>query len=121
MTLITSEYPNSWYRASAELLPERGQPSRRRFGRCLRHGAGYTGLSAALHLAKAGKQVAILEASRVGWGRRGATVVMSALGSAPTNSHSRNGTAKIGLESLGDRPGCGRLSRIVSKGTRHRM
>ena len=34
-------------------------------------GAGYTGLSAALHLAKAGKQVVILEAARVGWGASG--------------------------------------------------
>lgn len=34
-------------------------------------GAGYTGLSAALHLAQAGAQVTVLEAERPGWGASG--------------------------------------------------
>jgi gamma-glutamylputrescine oxidase len=34
-------------------------------------GGGYTGLSAALHLAEAGVDVALLEAERVGWGASG--------------------------------------------------
>jgi len=34
-------------------------------------GAGYTGLSAALHLAKAGKKVMVIEASEPGWGASG--------------------------------------------------
>ncbi len=34
-------------------------------------GGGYTGLSAALHLAEAGFDVALLEANRVGWGASG--------------------------------------------------
>ncbi len=34
-------------------------------------GAGYTGMSAALHLAEKGYQVALLEANRVGWGASG--------------------------------------------------
>jgi gamma-glutamylputrescine oxidase len=34
-------------------------------------GGGYTGLSAALHLAEAGVDVAVLEAERVGWGASG--------------------------------------------------
>ena len=34
-------------------------------------GAGYTGLSAALHLAEAGFKVVVLEANRVGWGASG--------------------------------------------------
>jgi gamma-glutamylputrescine oxidase len=34
-------------------------------------GAGYTGLSAALHLAERGHKVAVLEAKRVGWGASG--------------------------------------------------
>ena len=34
-------------------------------------GGGYAGLSCALHLAKSGKSVAILEAERVGWGASG--------------------------------------------------
>ena len=34
-------------------------------------GGGYTGLSAALHLAEAGLDVVLLEAQRVGWGASG--------------------------------------------------
>ena len=34
-------------------------------------GAGFTGLSAALHLAEQGYQVAVLEAERIGWGASG--------------------------------------------------
>jgi len=34
-------------------------------------GAGFTGLSAALHLAKLGKQVVVLEAQTPGWGASG--------------------------------------------------
>ena len=71
MTLITSDYPNSWYRASAELLPEQSSLQGNVLADVCVIGAGYTGLSAALHLAKAGKQVVILEASRVGWGASG--------------------------------------------------
>lgn len=65
-------YPqNSYYTATAPLLEKR---------RSLKGdikldvaiiGGGYTGLSAALHLAKAGKKVAVLEANRVGWGASG--------------------------------------------------
>ena len=34
-------------------------------------GAGYTGLSTALHLAEAGYRVVVLESQRVGWGASG--------------------------------------------------
>ncbi len=34
-------------------------------------GGGYTGLSAALHLAEAGVEVVLLEAERIGWGASG--------------------------------------------------
>ena len=71
MTLITPEYPNSWYHASAELLPEQSSLQGDVLADVCVIGAGYTGLSAALHLAKAGKQVVILEAARVGWGASG--------------------------------------------------
>ena len=71
MTLITPKYPNSWYHASAELLPEQSSLQGDVLADVCVIGAGYTGLSAALHLAKAGKQVAILEAARVGWGASG--------------------------------------------------
>jgi len=71
MTLITPEYPNSWYRASAELLPEQSRLEGDVLADVCIIGAGFTGLSAALHLAQAGKRVVVLEAARVGWGASG--------------------------------------------------
>ncbi len=65
-------YPNSYYAATANRLPE--QPSLGaqsvRADVCV-IGAGFTGLSTALHLAKRGVSVAILEAQRIGWGASG--------------------------------------------------
>ena len=65
------EYPGSWYAASADLLPPfealRGEVSA---DVCI-VGAGYTGLSAALELARAGRRVLVLEAQRVGFGASG--------------------------------------------------
>lgn len=71
MTLITPDYPNSWYRASAELLPEQSRLEGDVLADVCIIGAGFTGLSAALHLAQAGKRVVVLEAARVGWGASG--------------------------------------------------
>ncbi|MCF6233974.1 MAG: FAD-binding oxidoreductase [Rhodobacteraceae bacterium] len=64
-------YPDSWYRATAHLL-ERFEPLRgeTRADVCI-VGAGYTGLSAALHLAEAGVDVVLVEAHRVGFGASG--------------------------------------------------
>ena len=65
------QYPDSWYTATARPLdafaPLRGQA---RADVCI-IGAGYTGLSAALHLAEAGLDVVLLEAHRVGFGASG--------------------------------------------------
>ncbi len=64
-------YPPSWYAATATPLdafaPLRGAV---KADVCV-VGAGYTGLSAALHLAKAGRNVVLLEAQRVGFGASG--------------------------------------------------
>lgn len=65
------EYPPSLYAANREVLapfvPLQGE------ARCdvAIVGAGYTGLSAALHLARAGYSVTVLEAHRVGFGASG--------------------------------------------------
>ncbi|MGV6805982.1 MAG: NAD(P)/FAD-dependent oxidoreductase [Ruegeria sp.] len=64
-------YPPSWYAATAHdrtpSEPLRGDLSA---DVCI-VGGGYTGLSAALHLAEAGFKVALLEAHRVGFGASG--------------------------------------------------
>ncbi|MCL4153677.1 UNVERIFIED_CONTAM: hypothetical protein GTU68_036636 [Idotea baltica] len=65
-------YPqNSYYTATAPLLDTRPSLKGALKLDVAIIGGGYTGLSAALHLAKAGKKVAVLEANRVGWGASG--------------------------------------------------
>ena len=65
------EYPDSWYAASAGPPPVFPESE----GDC--HvdvavvGGGFTGLSSALHLAQAGRDVLLLDAHRVGWGASG--------------------------------------------------
>lgn len=64
-------YPQSWYAATATpvdpLPPLTGETTA---DVCV-IGAGYTGLSAALHLAEAGRRVVLLDAQRVGFGASG--------------------------------------------------
>lgn len=64
-------HPNSWYAATADLLPE--QPALRASvtADVAIVGAGYTGLSAALHLAERGLNVVVLEGGRIGSGASG--------------------------------------------------
>ena len=61
----------SWYAASAKPLKEFPQAEGSlKFDICI-IGAGFSGLSSALHLSKLGYKVCVLDAQRVGWGASG--------------------------------------------------
>ncbi|MGL4310445.1 MAG: NAD(P)/FAD-dependent oxidoreductase [Paracoccaceae bacterium] len=65
------QYPASWYAATAVAAPAHPPlKGKHRADVCI-VGGGYTGLSAALHLARAGLDVVLLEAHRVGFGASG--------------------------------------------------
>lgn len=67
----TGEYPASYYAATrTPLAPFPPLHGERRADVCI-VGGGYTGLSAALHLAQRGYDVVLLEAHRVGFGASG--------------------------------------------------
>ncbi len=65
------EHAPSWYAATASPAPERPTLAGQHNADVAIVGAGFTGLSAALHLAEAGFKVAVLDAHRVGWGASG--------------------------------------------------
>ena len=65
------EYPTSWYAATrAELAPCEPLRGATQADVCI-IGGGFTGLSAALHMAERGLNVVVLEAHRVGFGASG--------------------------------------------------
>jgi gamma-glutamylputrescine oxidase len=61
----------SWYAATAAPSPRRPPLQGARRVDAVVIGGGFTGLSAALRIAQAGRSVALLEARRVGWGASG--------------------------------------------------
>ncbi|WJY23280.1 FAD-binding oxidoreductase [Fontisubflavum oceani] len=65
------QYPRSWYAATTPpLAPFPALKGETRADVCV-VGGGYTGISTALHLARAGRKVVLLEAHRVGFGASG--------------------------------------------------
>ena len=67
----TGAHTDSYYAASANAAPKRPELiGSQEFDICI-VGAGYSGLSAGLHLAEKGYNVAIVEGAQVGWGASG--------------------------------------------------
>ncbi len=64
-------FPNSWYAATADIPPERPPLKGADKADVCIIGAGYTGLSAARHLARKGMDVIVLDAHRAGFGASG--------------------------------------------------
>ena len=64
-------YPQSWYAVTCDLLPVGDALSESQSADVCVIGAGYTGLSTALHLAQTGYKVVVLEAQRIGFGASG--------------------------------------------------
>jgi gamma-glutamylputrescine oxidase len=64
-------HTGSYYAASANPAPERPPLRGEREVEICVLGAGYSGLSTALHLAEKGHEVAVVEGARVGWGASG--------------------------------------------------
>jgi gamma-glutamylputrescine oxidase len=73
--LTTNDTPgahaNSWYAATAGAVPDHPELTGDTRADVCVVGAGYAGLSAALHLVGRGFNVALVEANRVGWGASG--------------------------------------------------
>ena len=67
----SSAPPASAWTVAAEPLPETRPLERDRRADVVVVGAGYTGLSAALHLAERGAEVVVLDAAEPGWGASG--------------------------------------------------
>ena len=65
------QYPASYYLATADLLPPFPPLAGDVTCDVCVVGAGYTGLSAALHLVQRGYDVVLIDAQRVGWGASG--------------------------------------------------
>ncbi len=65
------EYPRSYYAASANPAPQRPPLTGSHETDICVVGAGYSGLSTALHLAEKGYRVTVIEGARVGWGASG--------------------------------------------------
>ncbi|MEM8571869.1 MAG: FAD-binding oxidoreductase [Pseudomonadota bacterium] len=67
----SGRYAPSWYAATADIPPPAPALQGSQTADVAVIGGGFTGLSAALHLAEAGYDVVLLEAHRIGWGASG--------------------------------------------------
>ncbi len=65
------DHIDSYYAASANSSPQRAAISGEHETDVCVVGGGFSGLSAAIHMARAGRQVTLLESARIGWGASG--------------------------------------------------
>lgn len=68
---VQGAYPQSWYSATTDALPANPVLVGEIKADVCVIGAGFTGLSAALHLAEAGRDVVLIDAQRIGFGASG--------------------------------------------------
>ena len=68
---FSSDHPDSYYAASANPHPRHAQLKGEVQADVCVVGGGFTGVSAALHLAERGYKVVLVEAVRIGWGASG--------------------------------------------------
>jgi len=68
---LNADWPDSWYAATAPTVERHRALAGRETADVCVVGAGFTGISAALHLAERGYSVVVLDAARVGWGASG--------------------------------------------------
>jgi gamma-glutamylputrescine oxidase len=68
---MAASHPPSWYHLTAGDQPQFAPPGGSRKADVCIVGGGFTGLSAALHLAQAGADVVLVEADRIGYGASG--------------------------------------------------
>ena len=71
MSCLNAEWPDSWYAATAPAVERHRALAGRETADVCIVGAGFTGISTALHLAERGYSVVVLEAGRIGWGASG--------------------------------------------------
>ena len=68
---VSGEHTKSYYAATANWQTDHPQLTGEQRCDVAVVGAGFTGISTALHLAERGYDVAVIEANRVGWGASG--------------------------------------------------
>lgn len=81
-------YPDSYYAASRNIIRTPKVLEGAVTADVAVLGAGYSGLSTAIHLAEKGYKVVMVEGAGIGWGASGATAGRSSMASMPASTRS---------------------------------